>query len=285
MADPHLAAITAGVTANRQLKTLFSRKIGTKAEPRGEILAAYSRTRQGLVDNLDNPIVVAALLDEYRAAVLDATAAGLVDASSIGYEQAIALADAWDLQIAREFQPGISGVALAAVLGIVDNQIRSIQSGLLTEAMILGGRNRVGLFAPGVIQREAANQMANIAAVVQENIMTASLSSTGAYSDFVRQAVAAIDEKTTPCCLGVHGQIRELKEPFYTPDPPAYSDQQDRHPFHDHCRTSVVLVARQFGRDDLTERMLRAATLEGVLRGRPGYVAPHPADAFTRTTG
>ena len=131
---------------------------------------------------------------------------------------------------------------------------------------------------------EAANQMANAAALATQNVVQVSLAAAGAFSDFVRQAVAAVDERTTPCCLGVHGQVRDLDEWYETPDAPAYAERQKRPPFHDYCRTSQVLVIRTVAEDDLTRRMRRAATLEMVLRGRPDYRAPHPADAFTRTT-
>jgi len=56
-----------------------------------------------------------------------------------------------------------------------------------------------------------------------------------------RQAIAALDEHTTPCCLNVHGQIVGMDEPFYTPEPPAFEEYQDGPPFHWHCRTATSL--------------------------------------------
>jgi hypothetical protein len=89
----------------------------------------------------------------------------------------------------------------------------------------------------------------------------------------VRQSVAVVDERTTPCCLGVHGQIVEMIQPFYTPDPPAWTDYQERPPLHDYCRTSTVLVFRAVADDDLTRDMRVAAALERQMREKPGYTS------------
>lgn len=285
MADPHLEAIRAGVRYDKQLRALFGRRIGSRDHPRGVILAAYRRARAGLLDAYGNPIAVEAILGEYRAAVETTVRTGLDDAAVIGADQAEDVLRAWGIDIARPSTSGIKRPAVTAVMRTTDAQLESIKSGNLTAAQVLGGSARVGLFAPGIIQREAADQMANVAAIVQEGIMYASAETAGAFGDFVRQAVAVVDERTTPCCLGVHGQIRNMGEPFRTPDPPAYSDWQDRPPFHHFCRTSQVLLPRLAGRDVLTDRMRRAATLERTLREQPDYEAPHPANAFTRTEG
>jgi len=60
-------------------------------------------------------------------------------------------------------------------------------------------------------------------------------------------AVAAIDNRTTQCCLHVHGQIQiPITKPFVTTYPPAWSDRQDSPPFHYYCRTAIALYLPQF---------------------------------------
>lgn len=58
---------------------------------------------------------------------------------------------------------------------------------------------------------------------------------------FQKQAIAAIDRRTTQCCLQVHGQIRELNEAFTTDGAPAFAGQQQSPPFHHRCRTVIAL--------------------------------------------
>lgn len=60
-------------------------------------------------------------------------------------------------------------------------------------------------------------------------------------------AVAAIDNRTTQCCLHVHGQVQiPITKPFDTTYPPAWSDKQDAPPFHYYCRTAIALYLPQF---------------------------------------
>lgn len=49
---------------------------------------------------------------------------------------------------------------------------------------------------------------------------------------YEKQAIAAIDQKTTDCCLRVHGQIQPLDKPFILDGYPRYSDKIDSPPFH-----------------------------------------------------
>lgn len=58
---------------------------------------------------------------------------------------------------------------------------------------------------------------------------------------YQKQAIAAIDGRTTRCCLAVHGQIRELDEPFTLTGTPRYASQMQQPPFHYRCRTVIVL--------------------------------------------
>lgn len=298
MANGHLQAIRSGVRFNKELKSLTYSGIGTKAHPRGQMVAAYRRAVKALKGNLDNPAVVAAVMTVYRSEVLAAATDSVNEAFQIGVDHATRNAGALDLTLAGSFgieaQAAISE-AITSITALVDNQIRSITSGALTEAQILGGPSRVGLFSIGGLQKETANRLGSIAQAFYLSGLAGSLLQAGEITEaaagvfvpapggkYSKQAVAAIDENTTPCCLGVHGQIREMDETFFTPNPPAYASQQEKPPFHDFCRTSQVLILRSTGADKLTRQMQEAAQLEKELRELPGYSAPHPANAFSR---
>lgn len=282
MPNPHLAAIRSGIRYNRSLKRLTNSKIGTKEHPRGVILSAYRRARKALAGNLDNPAVVTSVLELYRAEVLQAMIDATETAIAIGVGHSDSLIAAYSLPEVAAGQAVATDEAIASVNALLSGQIQAIRSGALTEAQILGGKSRIGMFTAGLVQREAANWLGNIAAQQYGGMIGESLIIGGVANEYVRQVVAAVDERTTPCCLGAHGQTREMDEDYYTPDPPAYADYQDRPPFHDYCRTSQVLVLRTTTNDYLTRDMQRAAALETEMREKPGYSAPHPAHAFTR---
>lgn len=55
-----------------------------------------------------------------------------------------------------------------------------------------------------------------------------------------KQAVAALKSDTTATCLRVHGQIRDLDEPFVIEGQPSFGRRQQQPPFHWNCRTSLV---------------------------------------------
>ena len=60
-------------------------------------------------------------------------------------------------------------------------------------------------------------------------------------AQYRRQAIAAIDGRTTRCCLNVHGQIVDLDEPFHLTGSPKFGDYIMAPPFHHRCRTVVTL--------------------------------------------
>jgi len=84
--------------------------------------------------------------------------------------------------------------------------------------------------------------------------------------EWYKQACAAIDERTTDCCLRVHGQVVPLRKKFKLTGEPRYADRLAWSPFHWYCRTSVALVTADEVEDDLTEQMLAAAAAELARR-------------------
>lgn len=101
---------------------------------------------------------------------------------------------------------------------------------------------------------------------------------------FKRQAIAAIDENTTDCCLRVHGQIVGLDEPFHLTGQPRFGPYIQNPPFHWHCRTSQALHTPAMERIGVpTGEMRDAARAERDARARTGKrVEIHPAHATSR---
>lgn len=75
-----------------------------------------------------------------------------------------------------------------------------------------------------------------------------------------RQAIAAISPETTDCCLRVHGQIREVDEPFTLTGTPRFADQMLHPSFHYNCRTSIAMYHPIF------EQSYPTATMRDMAR-------------------
>lgn len=101
---------------------------------------------------------------------------------------------------------------------------------------------------------------------------------------FQRQAIAAIDEHTTECCLRVHGQIVGLDEPFHLTGQPRFAPYVQNPPFHFQCRTSQALYLPEMEAIGVpTGEMRDAAQAELSARKRTGRrVEIHPAHATSR---
>lgn len=75
-----------------------------------------------------------------------------------------------------------------------------------------------------------------------------------------KQAVAHVGGSTTRTCLHVHGQIRDLDEPFTLTAEPRFARKQMQPPFHWNCRTSVApYLARFESTSTLTTPAMEAA--------------------------
>lgn len=98
-----------------------------------------------------------------------------------------------------------------------------------------------------------------------------------------KQAVAAIDENTTDCCLRVHGQVQPVSKPYVLTGTPRFADKMMYPGFHWNCRTSSVAYHRDFERGArvTTADMTGAAAAELKAR-REGREEIHPAHATSR---
>lgn len=103
-------------------------------------------------------------------------------------------------------------------------------------------------------------------------------------SEWGRQVVAVVDERTTDCCLRAHGQWQAMGDDFVLTGQPRYADKMPHPPFHRWCRSATALVQRQYAADDLTQRMRDAARAEINARKtqKPRRKVITPANAFSR---
>jgi len=77
--------------------------------------------------------------------------------------------------------------------------------------------------------------------------------------EYSHQAIAAIDQNTTDCCLQVHGQIQPLNKPFILHGTPRFADKLDSSPFHWNCRTAISLYTQRMEDIGITTAEMKAA--------------------------
>lgn len=88
---------------------------------------------------------------------------------------------------------------------------------------------------------------------------------------FRKQAIAAIDHKTTDCCLRVHGQVQDLNAPFVLTGRPRFASRMQGPPFHWYCRTATTLYTDEMERVGTpTQAMIEAAMAELLARQQTG---------------
>lgn len=266
---------------------LFAR-LGTEDAPRGDVLTAYRVARRALRSELERPSVVNEVLSQLRAGVSSAVERIFDDAADCGFEQSVSDLAVYELG-APDISPEIVTLeqqAIASVLSALDQQLDGVRAivagGYVDDALILGDDERVGLLSPGAVIGEAARW----AAIIALTAYTAGVSGRVDRDRFRRQAIAAIDERTTDCCLRVHGQVVGLDDDFKLTGTPRFADRMRNPPFHWYCRTSVALVRREDAEDDVTREMREAARAELRAREQTGQrVRIHPAHARSRRSG
>lgn len=290
MANPLLFSIRQAERDNRKLKSLFGRSIGSKAKPRGAILSAYRQGRRQIAQLLKgnaSDIEVSNALSDFSlnvSVIIDDAVRQAIElgrASSVA--QLAAYADEGVSFLASRQSPNLQ-LFTASPRAAIERQMTVIRGLLASNASIeeiVGDDVRLGVMQPAPVQRDTANFTAIAAAAGFSYWLNGSQPETRPQSVFMKQAIAGIDERTTDCCLRVHGQVQPIDKPFELRGTPRYADKVQNPPFHNYCRTSTALYMEQWD-DGLTEQMRQAARLETEARDKANYKAPHPANAFTR---
>lgn len=283
---------------NRQMTALERRQeaalLRTWRDARPEMLDALTRyglRGPGLVDALRTQISLAA--ERARAA------------------QPVHLAQARELARRLALAQGVSEAAAAAGLAQASQdagaQLRAWE--LATQARYLaqvqrlqqGGEDEAQaaalLFAAPVdttgrasTYRKSRNELALAGALALWTLAGGALAAIyGAWSQqsgvrYWKQAIAAIDERTTDCCLRVHGQVQPLDKPFELSGTPRFADKVQNPPFHWYCRTATALYRPEIEQTGLTTaEMVSAARAELAARKATGRRQEiHPSNAVSR---
>jgi hypothetical protein len=227
---------------------------------------------------------LAALTGEYGdalAAALRKAGVNVPDVSSTTYTERVSLAaeslgnPAWPLAVRARFLADLARLAMGGEFD-EDDLVPLLGRGMET------GRASSWRAALNTLTLGAVQSAWSAAAGGIELLFKAS--ETSGEKQLGRQAVAAIDERTTECCLMVHGQVVKMGQPFHLTGEPKFADYVDTTPFHWNCRSAVSLYHPAMEAIGVpTEKMREAARAE--LRARDETkqrVEIHPSHATSR---
>ena len=291
MPTPHELAIKQALKTNDQIGRVVA-SLGTAQHPRGTILTAYRNAGRALANNTGDPQVVREALGQLRISVHQAVRVAMSTGADIGLTAGQRNLEIYNLPPAHGLNTTLEQAATTAVVATLDIQIAAIQAmvnaRMASESELLGDDNRVGMLAPAPVQRQAAHWIATVVAgsflfIVNQQVDSSTGESRPDRVVYLKQAIAAIDERTTETCLMVNGQTQPLDQPFVLTGTPRYADEQMEPPFHDYCRTATALVREVDSEDDSTMEMRDAARVELTARAETETLEEiHPASSITR---
>lgn len=290
----HERAIASALAAGDRLQTLFE-ALGSKGHPTRGVWAAFGMARQTLRGYLGDLRLVNRTLAQLRETTLNAIEKQILSAVRTGERQAarelaiyddlptaLLTNDAFDTLVAAAM------VAVSADLDALLAQVRAMVMTGVEEQVILGDESgdRTGVLRPAGTVNVGAVWTASSAWGAYDRTVQQAVSESGDEARWMKQAIAAIDPRTTDCCLRVSGQTVPLKGKFRLTGTPRFANEMDGPPFHHFCRSATALVRAENADDDLTQRMQAAAQAE-IDAKAAGDTRPYkfPVDAFGGRVG
>jgi hypothetical protein len=289
MPNDHSRAVARALRANDEIGALFNR-LGHSEAPRGALIRAYRTVLRELRGRLDDADYVRAALADFVESAT--TAAGEVFRAGIdlGEEQGNDMLSIWGLE---PVALTVSGQALTAAQASVRASTTKQASNVLTllslgadAGQVLGDAGRVGVLQYGTTFAESTRWAVRLTNVAAADTMTQGIARAAglptpaqggdvaavkrAASAWGRQAIAALDLRTTSCCLRVHGQIVPVDGMFELTGTPRFADNMDAPPFHYGCRTAIALVRLDAQDEALNARLRLDANREATAHEEGG---------------
>lgn len=281
--NPLLQSIRSAVDMNEKLSTMFTRA-GSISENKGYIVRAYRNANRALstaLQETNRQSAVREVVQELRVSVNTGLRDSLQASVEAGVEESARQLRFYGIETEPEYSMGLSeqvDTAINAVMAQLDAQDATIQALLLSDiddTLITGDDSRQGVLKPGDILPAASYW---IAALLWDSFSWWSKYN-GRNLSFQKQVVAALDGRTTDCCLRAHGQIVPLDGQFHLTGTPRFSDRLSWTPFHWSCRSAVTLYLPDFD-DGFTQKMIDGAKYVLAQRKLGKNPDQHPADAF-----
>jgi len=234
-----------------QLETSVSRIAASNAKTARQVVQNYTRKQLQMVKRAGRG-------GDFDVGVLAALTAG--QASDL--EQGIMTSSpGWSATLATSLQ------SQAAQLRAAGADDAAIRARLLSETMT-DGRQSIWA-ASGVAERNEEQRNIWTFAAGLFALFVTTAQEQEPQVEYKKQAIATLDERTTDCCLRVHGQIQPLDEPFHLTGTPRYADEMQSPPFHWYCRSVEALYLDDFEQIGIPTAKLRdAADAEIAARER-----------------
>lgn len=242
--------IRSGLRMNERMGDLFA-DIGNSANPDGRIAKLYSDARFAIIGALAGGAaisVIQGILERLKRDVQREITAIFNSSISLGVEEA-----RWQLELYNaNLFGGINlttekDSAMRAIMARFDAQHAAMLALLTVDAsdeQIVGDENRNGVFNWLEIVEAIAYWAAFLVWQAFDNMIENSRNSAGSkIENLFKMAVAVIDDRTTDCCLRVHGQTQPLDGMFKLTGTPRFADEMDYPAFHRYCRTGTVLYS------------------------------------------
>ena len=285
MPNPLAQAVESGIKANEMVGDLFV-GIGNNENPNGIVTSAYRNARRSMASALQERNRLAAAGDvllQLRETVTRDMRTFFAEAQELGAGES-----ARQMRFYKIASPDVSRVslqlstqnqsALSVVTSTIDRQIAAINAMILTgsaDEEIIGDEERVGVLR----QSEVISAAAFWATALLWDAFDYWTTNHSNGTQFYKQAVAALDNRTTDCCLRVHAQVQPMSAPFILTGTPRFADKVDWPAFHWYCRTSGVLYLPRFD-DGITTQMRAGADFFLAERAAGRNPDNDPANAF-----
>lgn len=281
--NPLERAQALGLRANKEIGLLFGR-LGNTQHPNSAVLVSYRAANRAMRDVIkaggrpsEAREVTSKLRQEIRAGVTPILRASYTGGAANARLQLQAYG------IDSEYPAGAEQESqVAAAYDVIDARLQAQEASIMAlllsgadPAYIMGDESRQGVLRASDILLAGAFWLAGL----WWNSFDRYASQAG--GGFSKQVVAALDERTTDCCLRAHGQIQPFSAPFHLTGYPRLADYLDWPPFHHWCRSSGVLYISGYD-DGLTQAMQDSAAVVLAERAAGLNKYRHPADAYTK---
>lgn len=288
--NPLVAAHNSAVRMNATIGDFMART-GSSTHPRGFVTTAYRNARRALQSALQENDSRPAARDVFaglKATVRSAALAQLLEAQQAGMNESVKQLALYGVDGGVPYQTqhsyDVANGAADAIIAKIDEQEKLCDLMLLTGAThekIIGDENRVGVLRAS----DVAVTVGTWAAVCLWDAFSAWTNSRASvvrgYA-YQKQVVAALDARTTDCCLKAHGQIQPMDQAFHLTGTPRFADYVDWTPFHWNCRTSIALYLPGYD-GGITEAMRESARIIMAERAAGGSGDRDPANAYSST--
>lgn len=224
--------------ANQRLLDGYIRGLGSRQNPTTGLQEIYDRYRPlllSITDTATRQVLLNRMRQEVQTLV-QTLVQQAINTAQVYFTQLGSIYG--ETFIARYNATSVLQAAQATVDQQFDTILKMLLTGVAIDAVLFGSDNRVGLLSPGFVSRNSAYLLGSI--FNNYGPLNPNLD-----DDYFKQAIATLDFRTTECCREVHLQVQPFDKPFILVGTPHYDSRMDWSPFHDWCRTTIVLVHRE----------------------------------------